>query len=374
MGSKVTQELFDDEKKASLTVYKEGEVLTGADVTEEKVTFRYETRKQKGAVYNVYAGADIVAADGSTVYKKGDLVKEGLITGEDGSATLDNLNLGTYVVTETQAPDKLICTGESKTVTLSAASENEEVSFSTVTFTNDRQKASVSLVKQDGDTKQPLPGAIFGMYAGNDIVSEDGNVIVKKDTLIEKVATAADGTGHFSADLPVNNSYYVKELQAPQMYVLNAADVYSFAFNYAGDKEANVEFTHIFTDERVRVNLHLSKEDSETGKSAQGDATLEGAVYGLYAREVVTHPDGVSGVLYPKNAQVATLTTDADGNASVSDLYPGKYYVKEITPPEGYVLDEREHDVEGTYEGDQVKEIECTITVTEGKETAVPAD
>ena len=190
-------------------------------------------------------------------------------------------------------------------------------------------------------------------------------MIVKKDTLIEKVATAADGTGHFSADLPVNNSYYVKELQAPQMYVLNAADVYSFAFNYAGDKEANVEFTHIFTDERVRVNLHLSKEDSETGKSAQGDATLEGAVYGLYAREVVTHPDGVSGVLYPKNAQVATLTTDADGNASVSDLYPGKYYVKEITPPEGYVLDEREHDVEGTYEGDQVKEIECTITVTE---------
>ena len=57
MGSKVTQELFDDEKKASLTVYKEGEVLTGADVTDEKVTFRYETRRQKGAVYNVYAGA-----------------------------------------------------------------------------------------------------------------------------------------------------------------------------------------------------------------------------------------------------------------------------------------------------------------------------
>ena len=101
MGSKVTQELFDDEKKASLTVYKEGEVLTGADVTDEKVTFRYETRRQKGAVYNVYAGEDIVAADGSTIYQNGALVKEGLTTGEDGSATLDNLNIGTYVVTET---------------------------------------------------------------------------------------------------------------------------------------------------------------------------------------------------------------------------------------------------------------------------------
>ena len=82
MGSKVTKELLDDEKKASLTVYKEGEVLTGADVTDEKVTFRYETRRQKGAVYNVYAGADIVAADGTTIYQNGALVKEGLTTGD----------------------------------------------------------------------------------------------------------------------------------------------------------------------------------------------------------------------------------------------------------------------------------------------------
>ena len=300
-------ELLDDEKKASLTVYKEGEVLTGADVTDEKVTFRYETRRQKGAVYNVYAGEDIVAADGSTIYQNGALVKEGLTTGEDGSATLDNLNIGTYVVTETQAPDKLVCTGESQTVTLSAAGENEEVSFSTVTFTNDRQKASVSLVKQDGETRQPLTGAVFGMYAGNDIVSADGNVIVRKDTLIEKVATGTDGKAGYTADLPVNNSYYIKELQAPQMYVLNTSDVYSFAFNYAGDKEKKVEFTHTFTDERVRVNIHLTKEDSETGKNAQGDATLEGAVYGLYAREAIGYPDGSSGVLYPKTPRLLHL-------------------------------------------------------------------
>ena len=99
------------------------------------------------------------------------------------------------------------------------------------------KKASVSLVKQDGETRQPLAGAVFGMYAGNDIVSADGNVIVRKDTLIEKVATGTDGKAGYTADLPVNNSYYIKELQAPQMYVLNTSDVYSFAFNYAGDKE-----------------------------------------------------------------------------------------------------------------------------------------
>ena len=77
-----------------------------------------------------------------------------------------------------------------------------------------------------------------------------------------------------------------------------------------GIKRKKIEFTHTFTDERVRVNIHLTKEDSETGKNAQGDATLEGAVYGLYAREAIGYPDGSSGVLYPKDAQVATLTTD----------------------------------------------------------------
>ena len=65
----------DEEQLGQLTVYKEGEVLTGADVTENVTTFRYEKRRQKGAVYNVYAGADITTAYGTKVYSKGDLVK-----------------------------------------------------------------------------------------------------------------------------------------------------------------------------------------------------------------------------------------------------------------------------------------------------------
>lgn len=126
-----------------------------------------------------------------------------------------------------------------------------------------------------------------------------------------------------------------------------------------------MEFSHTFTDERVRATIQLSKEDKETGKNAQGDATLEGAVYGLYAREDIGSPDGASGILYPAGTQVATLTTDSDGAASVSDLYPGKYYVKEITPPVGYLPDEDEHDIECSYEGDKVKEITRSITVYE---------
>ena len=60
----------DEEQLGQLTVYKEGEVLAGAEVTENGTTFRYEKRRQKGAVYNVYAGADITTAYGTKVYSK----------------------------------------------------------------------------------------------------------------------------------------------------------------------------------------------------------------------------------------------------------------------------------------------------------------
>ena len=54
----------------------EGQVLAGADVSENGTVFQYENRRQKGAVYNVYAGEDIISAYGAKIYSKGDLVKE----------------------------------------------------------------------------------------------------------------------------------------------------------------------------------------------------------------------------------------------------------------------------------------------------------
>ena len=69
--------------------------MTGADVTEDGVTFRYENRRQEGAVYNVYAGADIITAYGAKVYSKGDLVKANLTTRFQWSHRVENLHLGT---------------------------------------------------------------------------------------------------------------------------------------------------------------------------------------------------------------------------------------------------------------------------------------
>ena len=356
VGQTASKNLTDKEQKGALTIYKEGEVLTGAAVTENGVTFTYEKRKLKGAVYSVYAGADIKAADGTLIYKKGALVKDNLVTGDDGSVTLKDLYLGTYTVTETKAPDNYVCKGESKTVELVYAGQTVEVQTVSATFLNERQKAAVRVEKQDEETKNPLSGGIYGLYAAEDI-KVDGKTVVPKGTLIEKATTGADGKASYKAELPINYSYSIREIQAPELYLRNSEDTYTFTFKFTNDKEEKVNFSHTFTNKRVNATIDLVKEDSETGNSAQGDAVFEGAIYGLYAREDINHPDGRSGVLYKKDEQVATLTTDKAGKASVSNLYLGKYYLKEITPPVGYLLDEEEHDVNCNYEGDQVETV-----------------
>lgn len=345
----------------SIIIYKEGEVLTGANATDEGVTFQYEKQRLAGATYQVTAGENIIAADGTLVYTKGAVVAEKLTTDSNGTAALGNLHLGSYVVTETGAPENYINKGESKTVTLTETDPAQEVVSEAVTFVNERQKVSVTVEKVDDTTKNPLAGGVYGLYAGENIKNVDGAAIVQKDTLIQKATTGSDGTAAFTADLPLNTSYYVKELQAPENYVRNEADVFTFRTDYTVETEPVIAFSYTFENERVNARIDLVKMDAETGAKTQGDASLEGAAYGLYAREDIVHPDGKTGVIYKKGTQIATLVTDADGKASIADLYLGKYYIKELVPSEGYLLDGNEYDLDCAFEGDLVRTVKKSV-------------
>ena len=79
-----------------------------------------------------------------------------------------------------------------------------------VSFFNERQRANVSVRKQDDLTKNPLSGGIYGLYAGEDIQDVSGKTVVPKDTLIEKVTTGVDGNGAYQSELPINHSYYIE--------------------------------------------------------------------------------------------------------------------------------------------------------------------
>lgn len=356
----------DVEQLGNLTIYKEGEVLNGAVSDENGTVFQYEKRRQKGAIYNVYAAADITTPYGALVYKAGTLIAENLETGDNGSVTLKNLHLGSYRITEVQAPENFYNEKKSQNVTIIYAGQTAETAFSDTTFLNDRQRAQVSVVKKDKDTLNPLPGGVFGLYASEDIKNADGVTVVPKDTFIESITTDGEGKAAFTVDLPIGFGYYVKEMQAPENYLRNTSDVYSFHFSYTSDEDAVVSFTHTFVNERVNAAITLQKKDAETNTNQpQGDASLEHAVYGVYARKDIVHPDGKTGVLFKAGEQVGTLTTDKKGTARIENLYLGDYFVKEIMPPVGYLADEKEYDLSCSYEGDLVAIVERSCTSPE---------
>ena len=209
------------------------------------------------------------------------------------------------------------------------------------------KQAEIAIVKNDKDTEKHLAGAIYGVYRDKECT----------DLITQMPETDKKGASKVTIE-KTQDVVYVKEIQPPINYQADPT-VYPVDVNIGKTSTKNV------LNERTYAKIHLIKEDAQTGANPQGDATLEGAVYGLYARENIVHPDGATGILHKAGDLVATLKTDKNGDATIKDLYLGKYFVKEIQAPEGYLLDETEHDVECSYEGGAVPTIERTVKVTE---------
>ena len=70
------------------------------------------------------------------------------------------------------------------------------------TYINDRPKVKVQAVKKSENDKVTLEGTVFGLYAGEDIINAEGKVVVKKDTLIDKVTSDKEGAAAFHSDIP----------------------------------------------------------------------------------------------------------------------------------------------------------------------------
>ena len=209
------------------------------------------------------------------------------------------------------------------------------------------KQAEIAIVKNDKDTGNHLAGAIYGVYRDKEC----------SDLITQMPATDSKGASKVTVE-KTQDVVYVKEIQPPANYQADPT-VYSVDINIGKTSTKNV------LNERTYAKIHLIKEDAQTGANPQGDATLEGAVYGLYARENIVHPDGTTGIVHKAGDLVSTLKVDRKGDAVVKDLYLGKYFVKEIQAPEGYLLDETEHDVECSYEGGTVPTIERTVKSTE---------
>ena len=368
-GKTTSVAVTNEEQKGKITIRKKGEVLTGVTGEEGNLTFVYGNADFAGAEYNIYAAEDIYSQDKVTkVHKAGDLV-ESLTTGEDGSAVSKELYLGKYKVVEQKAPENLVIgkTEQERTqfVTLSYAGQNVELSQGETVFTNARPEISVNVVKKSKHDDVTLEGATFGLYAEEDLTAADGKVLVEKGSLVERAVSDREGMAVFHADIPLNFHYSVKEIQAPDKYYMTD-EVYRFFYEYKDDSTYTYTFSHDFKNEEVRGEVHVSKIDQDSqGFISQGDATLVGAKYGLYAAEDIEHPNKKDGIVHKKGELVAQGTISSEGTVDFKNLYLGNYFVKEIEPAEGYLLDETEYPVEVSYEGQEVQIVHREVTVKE---------
>lgn len=359
-----------------------------------------------GAIFKLYARNDIVHPDGKTgvIYSAGQEVATFPITNASGKTTLNNLYLGDYYVKEVKAPNLYILNSSSQNISLTDKGKNVEISVSTSTIQNAHQTGQITVIKHDTETDMTVPGSVYTLYAKSKIYHPDGSGRVLynvNDKVADFPATSTAGTSSLNG--LYLGEYYIKEKTAPNGYLLSN-EQYNVTLTYAGQNATVSTLSQKVTDKVVRGNIFFEKFDKNLYENtdnasivdsnkdgAQGDATRKGATYGLYAARDIIHKDTKTGVvkynqnpgniheikltkgtdLEVKNVNatagtlLATAKTDQNGQIEFSHLYLGDYYIKEIEPSEGYLLDTTRYYVSINYAGQTVAVVNTSTDVLE---------
>lgn len=182
-------------QKGTITVEKIGEIFASVTSSGEKVIIyqpEYSVRGLSGAVFEIYADEDITTPDGTVRVKKDTLV-DTVITGTNGKATSNEFYLGKYRVVEKTAPYGFVLNRTVNHIELTYSGQNEKVTSTSTSFTNDRQKVIIDLTKileqnekfNIGSNDEIL-NVSFGLYADEDLKAANGTVI-PENGLIEIV-------------------------------------------------------------------------------------------------------------------------------------------------------------------------------------------
>lgn len=229
----------------------------------------------------------------------------------------------------------------------------------------------IKIVKVDAESGKviPLAGAGFRLYR------PDGSLIMQtftypEVTTIDTFYTNSDGYLITPEMLEYGTGYSLVEVSAPYGYKLNSEPVY---FDVTADNatEENavtvVEVTKPNTAQKGVIRISKSGEVFSSVTEADGIYQpvfavkgLAGAIYEIAAAEDIITPDGT--LRYAAGEVVDTVTTDETGLAESKPLYLGKYEVREITAPDGYVLNTEVHTAELVYAG---QEVEITETAAD---------
>ena len=376
-------------QKGTITIEKTGEIFSnvtavGGGYTDENGNDvalptiyqpEYSVSGLSGAVFEIYADEDITTPDGTIRYTKDTLV-DTITTDEKGTATSKLLYLGKYRVVETVAPYGTVINPEPHTVELTYSGQNEKVTNTSTSFTNDRQKVEIDLTKileQDekfniGNNDEIL-NVSFGLYADEDLKASNGTVI-PKNGLIEIITCDEKGKSQFTTDIPIG-SYYVKEISTDNHYILSDKK-YPVVFEYVGQDTATVHISvndgEPIKNEIIYGTIKGLKIDRETGEN------IAGALFGLFNAEEKE---------FTEKTAILTSESNEDGTFTFDNVPYGEYIVRELKPATGYLpngesypvtISENKEIIEITVENDKIPELGTTATIDGKKEFTVNGD
>ena len=281
-----------------------------------------------------------------------------LICDENGYAVTKDLPYGIYTVHQTKGWDGRELLSD---FDVYIAKDGQTYRY----LANNRNFESyIKIVKVDAETGKviPLAGAGFRLYR------PDGSLITQtftypEVTTIDTFYTNSDGYLITPEKLEYGTGYSLVEVSAPYGYTLNSEPVY---FDVTADNttEENavtvVEVTKPNMAQKGVIKISKSGEVFSSVTEADGlyqpvfsVRGLPGAVYEITAAEDIITPDGT--LCYAAGEIVDTVTTDETGLAESKPLYLGKYEVREITAPTGYVRNTEVHTAELVYAGQEVE-------------------
>lgn len=320
-ANKTTKIQFVNEKATGkIVIEKTASQLTGTN----EISTDYG--KQYAPVFSVKGLAGVVFE----VKNSSGTVVATLKTDANGKASVDKLPLGDYTVIEKSTVTGYIKDDTVHKVSLKYKNQTTPVVSASISVENLRQQTSISMKKlteawNDETLKFEVVNGesfVFGLYTAEAIG------VIPKGTMVDVLVTDKDGVAKTTVELPFGN-YILKELAVPHETILMNKD--SFPLTLNGDTPEVIHegyFTEPIMNDMFKANIAIIKsdEDNET-------RMLEGAVY------EITNADG---------KKYCTMATDADGYAASIDLPVGKYFVREITPPTGFIVSDEVIEVDVT--------------------------
>ena len=203
-----------------------------------------------------------------------------------------------------------------------------------------------------------LKGAVFEIYAAEDITTLDGTVRYEQGALVDTVTTDDDGVAK-SKELYLGK-YTVIEKTAPNGYVHNSTK-YDVELTYAGQNVSVTSTELSVYNDRQKISVSLKKIMAEDKKFSIGNnGEITSVRFGIYADEDIK---ASNGDIIPKDALITFANCDKDGNISFDcDLPVGfKWYAKEIATDEHYILSDTKYEFDTEYQGQDVKVIDIKV-------------